>query len=274
MSGKMQETSLGGGTGNGETPEFEDGGPGLLGTLLPFIYFPCDSSESRHAYMENLFDSVWGKVLTFLPFILIMAIGCNHALAATWSAFGVELLLIFASIYRSRYNKFVPAIMFLNGGLCLGFLGQAIAVSVLWGDNRQTYNCSLISPVNTSILFGVTLLSMILCIPFTMQFARAHVPEEVAKSSSFLMGNQIMTGFWLVLFAIMSAATWCAYAFYRNNQNGAGYIILATVLPIVLVLVGGILTPKLADVLRKRAKAKRGAESGMNSEESQSLLHS
>mmetsp|Transcript_30619 Transcript_30619/g.49067 ORF Transcript_30619/g.49067 Transcript_30619/m.49067 type:complete len:272 (-) Transcript_30619:198-1013(-) len=267
MSGKMQETSSGGGKGNGETPKFADGGPGLLGTLLPFIYFPCDSSESRHAYMENLFNTVWGKMLTFLPFILIMAIACHHALAATWSAFLVELLVILVSIYRSRYNKFVPAIMFLNGGLCLGFLGQAIAVSVLWGDKRQTYNCSLISPVNTSILFGVTLLSMILCVPFTMQFARAHVPEEVAKSSSFLMGNQIMTGFWLVLFAIMSAATWCAYAFYRNNRRSVEYIILATVLPIVLVLVGGILTPKLADVVRKQAKAKRAAKSGMNNEE-------
>uniref|UniRef100_A0A7S2S3J2 Uncharacterized protein n=1 Tax=Mucochytrium quahogii TaxID=96639 RepID=A0A7S2S3J2_9STRA len=259
-----RETSNMDAANNNGQAEYTDGGPGLIGTILPFVYFPMDTSESRHAYMENLFSGKTGKILSFLPFILVMIIACNNITAAVWSAFGTESILILASIYRSRYNKFVPAVMFLDGGLFLGFLAQGISVLVL--DARDVdYNCHLISPINASVLFVVTLLSMIVCIPFTMQYARAHVSAEVSKSSGFLKFNQILTGLWLVLFAIMSISTWCGYVYFRDQTNSAGYIILATVVPIAMPISGAILMPMLIEYLKKKAP-QSGQEEGDSTE--------
>ena len=70
-------------------------------TLVPGYEYNITTTQGRHDYMENLFDR-FGRAMNLIPFILILAIAGTNPTAAIWTAFSINIFIVFASIYRSR----------------------------------------------------------------------------------------------------------------------------------------------------------------------------
>jgi len=224
-------------------------GISIIDSIIPFRYFDWSTVEGRKAYVEN-FQHRLGRLLGFLPFILIMTIGCHEQTAAIWSAFGVG---VFVMVFNYYYSTFDPntrdPVLILEAGMTVSFLAQGITNAVV------SFECHLISPINTTTLFAVAILSMVVCYPFTIQFAKAKVSPEVAKTSEFVQFNQVLTAIWVAIFMLMAISGWLGYVYFRDDSSSAGYIVLVTVIPIVLPLLGSFGMPFLVEYLKNKASA-------------------
>lgn len=145
-----------------------------------------------------------------------------------------------------RYNKKVPFIPIITLGITATYLGEGIANQILTGG----LSSNLIAPVTCSGVFITAIFSMIICIPFTIQNTRLFVSEEEAKTWDFVKFNQILTSIWVLIFLLMTISSWCGHIFFRNDVSGAPYIVLGIVVPIILVVIGVLITAPIAKCLK------------------------
>lgn len=210
--------------------------------------------EGRKAFVEN-FQQRLGRLLRFIPFVLTMAIGCHEQTAAIWSAFGVG---VFGIILNYYYISFDPdardPFLILESGMTAYFLGQRITNADI------SFECHLISPINTTALFAVAVLSMVVCYPFTIQIAKAKVTPEVARTSKFVQSNQVLTSLWVVIFMVSAISGWFGYIYFRDDSSSVGYIVLVTVILIGLPVIGSFGMPFLVEYLKN--KVSTNASSG------------
>ena len=214
--------------------------------LLPCLFFDVGDRQGRHAWADLVLTEL-GNVLQWVPYIIIMALGSSAPAGAIWGAVGSMTLIITLGVYRHAYAPQFPLLSWLEGGQWVGFRAMGIA----WEATAFNYN--LISPLSTSVLLGTVLASMAAGSPFTQQYARLKVDDETAATKVYLVMNYALSSVWAIVFAAMTACTWAAYLL-ASELGAAGGLVLGTILPVTLPLLGMLAMP----VIVARFKAKHG----------------
>jgi hypothetical protein len=80
-------------------------------------------------------------------------------------------------------------------------------------------------------LLAITLLSMLVRRPFTLQYAREQVAPEHWDSPRFLKTNQVITGAWTLAFAVMVLAD-----FAMRDRDVVHYGVLATIAALIAAM--------------------------------------
>jgi tryptophan-rich sensory protein len=119
----------------------------------------------------------------------------------------------------------------LNAGKWIGFLIMGTVYAV------RPFDEEMVAPIAVSVLLLACTLSLLVRHPFTMQFSRPKVLEQVANSQFFMDMNTFLTQIWFVLFVVMTASAWLAWALKPSISNAAE-IILGTVVTIVVPILG------------------------------------
>jgi len=116
------------------------------------------------------------------------------------------------------------------------FAGFAVSAFLLVRDWRSPNRAPKLLEIGTAMLFGalalytllvrpvwsimgvrlvvdaglmlIVLFSIAIRKPFTLQYAREQVPQELWTSREFLRTNDVITAVWALAFAIMVAADW------------------------------------------------------------------
>jgi hypothetical protein len=166
-----------------------------------------------------------GILLAFAPFIVFAVLDRFVAPAEALAAgAAVSAILILRDLFKpGRSVKILEAGTFaLFGGLALyTFLSGAI-----WS----------VIGVRLCVDVGLLLIvlgSMVAGRPFTLQYAREHVPLEVQDRPEFIRTNYVITGAWALAFAIMVTAE-VALLTVPDMPQRAGMV------AIILALVGAL----------------------------------
>jgi hypothetical protein len=222
-----------------------------------------NSTETRHALIEN-FVGRRGRILSMIPFIVVLSVASTNLIAAVWAAFGVSAFLNLLDLYRSRYNPKVSFPMIVNFSFLLSYMVCVILAYVLTPPLSPNY----VGPIVVTGVFSGMLLSLIFQYPFTIQISGPEVDETTRKSLGFFRLNQVITLFWIVLMGITMIFIWCSTLFAPNT---AGQIILGIVFPIILPIGGQIATPYLAEYLKAYGN-KQKKEEDTKDDETSNLL--
>lgn len=136
-------------------------------------------------------------LLAFAPFIAFAVIDrLVGPMEGMFAGFAVSSALLIRDWSQGRGPKVLEigtAVLF--GALACYALFANPAWS-LWGV-RLVVDAGLLLIVLASIAIRQ---------PFTLQYARAQVPEEVQASSEFVRTNYVITAVWALAFAVMAAA--------------------------------------------------------------------
>jgi hypothetical protein len=238
----------------------------VMQALLPCFTLDMKTSSGRHSWADLVLNDL-GQIVGWAPYIIVMCVASTNEEAALWGAFGSMTALIALGVYRHSYAPKYPLVAWLDGGQWVGFL----ALAITWEATR--FNYKLISPISTSVLLITTFVSMVVCKPFTIQYARLKVDDKVAASSGFLKFNHILTSVWLVVFLVMSVCTWLAWALHddiHKSLSSTGYLILGTIVPILLPFVGALSMAPLSKYLAAKRPTGTTAASGSTDGESAS----
>jgi hypothetical protein len=126
-------------------------------------------------------------------FSLLMLV--TSAAASLFTAAAICLLVIGIDISRGRSVKILgagSAVLFAAVGLYLTLVDPSLS------------NSAVKLSVDTGV-FAISLTSLALRFPFTLQIAREMVDAETAKLPGFLTANYIITAAWTVAFLLMMA---------------------------------------------------------------------
>jgi hypothetical protein len=126
------------------------------------------------------------------------------------------------------------------------FFGLIVLMSLFLDPTELSWLERYSGTISTGALGLVVLLSLPV-MPFTEQYAREHVPQELWSSPRFKRTNLVLSGAWGVLFAILAVET------YVTEATDPSSVLLGWVIPILLVILGFKLTNVYAAQARKRA---------------------
>jgi len=204
------------------------------------------ASDKRHDTIETCLDK-YGRLLTMIPFIIILAVSSTNMPAAIWSAFGISIALFLLDFYRSRYNHLVIFPNIIQTTLVLAY----VLIIILYYVEKPPLASHYVGPIMMSMITGAMIISIVIMFPFTLQYSGPHVDDTVRKSPAFFRLNQILSVFWAVM---MGGGTACAWASLKYAANSAGQIVLGIVMPIVFPIAAQLLTPLIVDYLKRNAK--------------------
>jgi len=136
----------------------------------------------------------------FLPWIVFWVLsGRNNFQVAAAASAAAVIFLNFGDI-RKRIIKI------LDLGTLLFFLFLtvvAFASKVQWIDTHA-------SPLSNAALFLITLVSILIRKPFTLQYAREQVDPNLWNSPVFYSTNLVISWVWCVTFAIIAVTSYIA----------------------------------------------------------------
>ncbi|MFT4119544.1 hypothetical protein [Bradyrhizobium sp.] len=138
-----------------------------------------------------------GMLLAFAPFIAFAVL--NHFLSPT-AALTVAALVSFGLIGKELLSG--HSAKMLEVGTCVLFGGLA-AYAFLTNADWPIVGVKLAVDAG---LFAIVLISLLIRRPFTIQYARETVPQELWASPQFFRTNQVITLVWLAAFAAIIAA--------------------------------------------------------------------
>ncbi len=226
-----------------------------------------DSSEGRHETMDAIMESRIGKVIRWLPMILILILANKNEYAAVWSAWGTSLLGLAIGFYRNSYNPMIPRVNILAGGskcfffffeipnlnknknekVFVGYTSLLIySYAVKWD-----YNYRAINPTVLSVLFVTVVFTALIGHSFIEQAGRYRVSPEVAATDGYKKLVNFLTVCWSILFFVVALCAWLGLGL--TDPGSTGYTILSVVVPITLIVLGALLTPIVAEHLKKKA---------------------
>jgi hypothetical protein len=171
--------------------------------------------------------SVMNLVLGFVPFILFAVLMRLSTDLALWVAFAAAFTLGMRSFLDTRVLKTLDAgntALFGLLALYKGFIQPGLSFG------------ALLLAVDGGLLAIITV-SLLLHEPFTMQYAREQVTPEQWETPVFLRTNYVITGVWVVAFALMTgadAAATLVSAISVTSAMAAGLVALAIALTFTL----------------------------------------
>jgi hypothetical protein len=137
-----------------------------------------------------------GLLLGFAPFIVFALLTSVSVNLALWVALAVAFAIAIRDFAHTRILRVLEV-----GSTALFGLLALYAGFIQPGVSIQTVRL-----VVDGGLLTIALSSMIIANPFTLEYAREQVPEELWLSPLFVRSNYIVTGVWTIAFAAMTAA--------------------------------------------------------------------
>jgi hypothetical protein len=166
-------------------------------------------------------------VLGFVPFILFAVLMRLSTDLALWVAFAAAFTLGMRSFLDTRVLKTLDAGNTTLFGLIALYKGF-IQPSLSFG--------TVLLAVDGGLL-AIIIASLLLHEPFTMQYAREQVTPEQWETPVFLRTNYVITGVWVIAFALMTgadAAATLGSAISVTSAMAAGLVALAIALTFTL----------------------------------------
>jgi len=137
-----------------------------------------------------------GLLLGFAPFIVFSLLTGISVDLALWIAFAAAFTIAIRDFAHTRILRILDVgSMMLFGALALyrGFIEPMASIQA-------------IRLVVDGGLLAITLGSMLAGNPFTLEYAREHVPQEFWDAPLFRRTNYLIAAVWTLAFAAMSAA--------------------------------------------------------------------
>ncbi|MET7678606.1 hypothetical protein [Streptomyces seoulensis] len=176
--------------------------------------------------------------LSFAPWIIFGVV----ASPSTWEYAALAALI--AAIVLSSQDLMHGKIRILDAAgivffAVLSVLALALSRSdLLW---LETY-----AQVISNGLVAVVAFASLLYDPFTAQYARESTPRQYWDSPVFRHINRVLTTYWGVTFAIMTASTWLAIHFPRQDDW------FNWVIPVALLVIAVKFTQRYPETYKSR----------------------
>jgi len=136
-------------------------------------------------------------LLAFAPFIVFAAIDrLIGPVEGMLAGFAVSVALLIRDWSQGRGAKVLEVGTAALFGALASYAWLADPAWSLWGVRLA---------VDSGLLL-IVLVSIAIRRPFTLQYARERVPEEVQASAEFVRTNYVITAVWALAFAVMVAA--------------------------------------------------------------------
>lgn len=138
-----------------------------------------------------------GILLGFAPFIAFAVLsGSLSSTTCLWIAAAVSVVPILRELAADRSMKILEiGTLLLFGGLAI-YTGVAHAHWDLW----------TVRIVVDGGLLAIVLVSLLVLMPFTLQYAREQVPASVAQTAGFRRVNYIITAVWAAAMVVNVAS--------------------------------------------------------------------
>ena len=172
-------------------------------------------------------------VLTFVPWIIFWVVaGPRTWEVASGCALLASVLLLLVGLDTAPIRFQTPKILDIGTAAC--FL--ALVIVGLFADRHDLIGLERYSQaISSGALGAIVVISIALRHPFTEQYARDGVPEEVWHTPQFRRMMVTMSAVWAVIFAVMALLGLIA----ETGLDGAGSSdVLNWYIPIGLVIVG------------------------------------
>jgi hypothetical protein len=180
--------------------------------------------------------SPFAMILGFVPVIIFTLLMNISQDLAIWAAFAAAFAVAIRDFLQEKLLRFVDAgstVLFGLLAFYAGFVEPGLTVEMT----------RLIVDAGFLVL---TLVSMALRNPLTLEYAREQTAPEQWKTRRFLLTNYALTAFWAVAFACMSAADGLAN-FHKNLPPA-----FEAAVSLVVVLVAAGITARYPAHLRRR----------------------
>jgi hypothetical protein len=165
-----------------------------------------------------------GILLGFAPFIVFAMLNGISVDLALWAALAAAFAIAirdFAHTQLLRVLDVGSTALFGLLAVYAGFIQPGISVQAV----RLVVDGGLLTIAFVSIVVGN---------PFTLQYAREQVPQELWRAPFFLRTNYILAGVWVLAFAAMTAADAAAtfdkhFPLALDIASGLGALTLAVI---------------------------------------------
>jgi len=135
-------------------------------------------------------------ILGFVPVIIFVLLATFSLDLALWAALAAAFVLTIRDFARAQVLRLLDAgstILFGLVAIYAGFIQPGLSMEM----TRLMVDLGF---------FMLALASILLRNPITLQYAREQAPRELWQSRRFLLTNYGLTAFWMLAFAMMSAA--------------------------------------------------------------------
>ncbi|MGB8363168.1 MAG: hypothetical protein ACLQUZ_11170 [Rhizomicrobium sp.] len=137
-----------------------------------------------------------GMLLGFSPFIIFALLTGLSVDLALWAALAAAFAIAIRDFAHTRLLRVLDVgstALFGLLALYAGFIQPSLSIQAV----RLVIDGGLLMIALSSIIIGN---------PFTLEYAREQVPEEMWHAPLFVRTNYIITGVWTAAFAAMTAA--------------------------------------------------------------------
>lgn len=137
-----------------------------------------------------------GVLLGFLPFIVFALLTSLSVSVAIWVAFALAFCLAIRDFAATK------TIRVLDGGGMILFGALALVAGFI-APSLSMQGSRFIIDVG---LFLIALASLVMRSPFTMEYAREQVAQQLWDNPRFIRANYVITAVWALAFAVMAVA--------------------------------------------------------------------
>lgn len=127
-------------------------------------------------------------------------------------ALALSLFFVAADRLRGRSIK-------LLGWIDVLFFAGLFVLHFVLDDDGQVWLEMWIGEISNITLFVIATASLLLRVPFTIQYARDEVDPEYWHAPLFLRINYMITGVWALAFFVAAVAGWYGDAVLEDNNN-------------------------------------------------------
>jgi hypothetical protein len=167
--------------------------------------------------IKKLLDSPFTGFAPWIALSILMGPGRFELAAGV--ALAMSLFFVGADLSRRRTLKLLAVVDVVCFGL---FLAAGFTASASQKNWLETW----FGEISNIILVVVVLGSMLLRVPFTLQYAKEETPREHWSSPLFIRINYMITGSWALAFLVSAVVGFYGDAVLHNNNNiWTGWII-------------------------------------------------
>lgn len=194
---------------------------------------------------RSILDTIMGNPLVGLsPWILFSLVeGEGRLEISAASAFGLAVVILCVNWIRGGTPKM------LEYSDCVYFGALAIVVAFASEDTRDWLELWGGEVANIALLV-ITLGSILIRRPFTLQYAKEDTPPEVWHTHEFMRVNYVISWVWVAAFAIEAASGFYGDAVLDNSNNiWTGWIIQT--FPLIIAVQFTIWYPNRLQAIRE-----------------------
>ncbi|HEY5339162.1 MAG TPA: hypothetical protein VIJ85_13225 [Rhizomicrobium sp.] len=137
-----------------------------------------------------------GILLGFTPFILFSLLTGLSVSLALWIAFAAAFAIGIRDFLHAKTLRVLD----------MGCLSLFALLALYAGFIQPSLTVQAVRMIADAGLLLIALVSIALRKPFTLEYTREDVPEDLRETPLFIRANYILTAVWALAFAVMAAA--------------------------------------------------------------------